>query len=220
MDAKGKITFQWIDPCQSARLKAAQQTLKESVESFGLESDLFHAGPQMVKFADILWQGRRNSTGDAFVWCNSDVILKKNPFKINDLSKVHGFHRTEVPSGEITYGVDMYLIPNRIWDEVLSKDIPDLWCGAATIDWWVSRACQLQGIYENHTGYIDHVTHERSQSSGGGNYYFRYNVREYNRWARRNGAGTLDMIMHLPVFGEWNNSVRDWIRRMRKRKNA
>jgi len=210
-----KITFQWIKDCRSERLRSAQQTLLESVEAMGLEADLFHAGPAMVKFADILWQARRSATSDSFVWCNSDVILRKNPFEIEDRDKVHGFHRTEVPSGEITFGVDMYLIPNKIWDEVLSKDIPDLWCGAATIDWWISRACQLQGIYINHIGYIDHVTHERSQSSGGGNQYFKHNVREYNKWARRNGAGTLDTIQHLPVLGPWNNSVRDWLRRMR-----
>jgi len=210
---KNKITFQWIEPCRSVRLKSAQQALLDSVEAMGLASDLFHAGPEMVKFADILWQARLNATGDAFVWCNSDVLLRKDPFSGADLSRVHGYHRTEVPSGEVTYGVDMYLIPNRIWDELLSKDIPDLWCGAATIDWWISRACQLHGIYENHVGYIDHVTHERSQSSGGGNVYFRHNVRQYNRWARRNGAGTLDIHHHLPILGPWNNSIRDWFRR-------
>lgn len=212
-----RITFQWIEPCRSERLRQAQQVLQASIEALGLEPDRFAAGPAMVKFANILRQARTHSTGDAFVWCNSDVILRKNPFSITDRTKVHGFHRTELPSGEICHGVDMYLIPHAIWDNLLANDIPDLWCGAAAVDWWITRRCQKLGIYENHSGFIDHPSHERSAASAGGDRYSRDNLRAYNRWARRHGLGTLEEPIRLPGLGVWNNSIRDWWLRQKNR---
>ena len=213
-----RITFQWIDPCSSERLRRAQQVLLESVESLGLSPNKFLAGPAMVKFADILWQARRHSTGDAFVWCNSDVILRRDPFEICDRTKVHGFHRTEIPSGEICGGVDMYLIPHRIWDEVLSRDIPELWCGAAAVDWWLTRICQKSGIYESHEGYIDHPSHGRSAASAGGDRYFKENIRAYNEWARRHQLGTLEDVIRLPLLGVWNNSARNLLLRWKSKR--
>lgn len=214
---KQPIVFQWIEPCRSERLRVAQAKLLESIEAFGLDPVLYPAGAGMEKFGDILKFARQNAGPDAFIWCNSDVTLTRNPYDVENRDIVHGFHRTEVPSGDITYGVDMYYIPNKIWDEYLSVDMPDLWCGAATIDWWLTRACQKKGIFEGHVGYIDHITHERSAASGGGDRYYSDNIREYNAWARRNNVGTLDEYIRLPFLGTWNNSVRDWLRR---RKNA
>jgi hypothetical protein len=215
MISGGKITFQWIQECRSKRLRDAQQTLLDSVASLGLEADLFYAGPDMVKFADVLWQGRRNSIGDAFVWCNSDVILRKNPFEIADRSNVYGFHRTEVPSGEICGGVDMYLIPNQVWDDFLSKDIPDLYCGASFVDWWITRRCQMVGRYVSLNGYIDHVTHETSNASGNSrNRYYQHNLKHYNGWARRVGVGTVDLHVTLPILGVWENSVRSALKKV------
>ena len=147
---KPRVTFQWIDPCPNERLRIAQQRLLESVQALGLEPALFPAGPEMTKLADILQHARRNSSGESFVWCNSDVLLKQSPFTITERGKVHGFHRREVPSGEICGGVDMYLIPNAIWDNYLSRDIPDLWCGGTHVDWWLTRAAALIGAYESH----------------------------------------------------------------------
>ncbi|HRJ72146.1 MAG TPA: hypothetical protein PLS03_07965 [Terrimicrobiaceae bacterium] len=210
-----QVTFQWIDPCPNARLRAAQQTLADSVRSFGLEPLLFPAGRDMVKFADILRLARKESRGTHFVWCNSDVILTKNPYDFADDSQVHGFPRTERPSGEVCCGIDMYLIPNRVWDDYLSKDVPDLYCGGATIDWWITRACQKAGIYQFHEGCIDHVTHPRSAASGGGDAYYRHNIRAYNAWARRNNVGTLDEYIRLPLLGAWNNSLRGWINHLK-----
>ena len=121
---KPRVTFQWIDPCPNERLRVAQQKLLESIEAFGLEPSLFPAGPQMVKFADILRHARRNSVGKSFVWCHSDVLLTQNPFLLADRGKVLGFHRREVPSRKICEGVDMYLIPNLLWDNYLSGIFP------------------------------------------------------------------------------------------------
>ena len=134
-----RITFQWINPCPNDRLRVAQQMLLESIHALGLEPSPFPAGPEMVKFGDILRHARRESVGTSFVWCHSDVLLTKDPFILSDRGKVLGFHRRETPSGEICPGVDMYLIPNLIWDNYLSRDIPDLWCGGTHVDWWLTR---------------------------------------------------------------------------------
>lgn len=207
------IVFQWIEPCRSERLRLAQDKLLSSIRELNLEVALFQAGPAMTKFADILQFGRNQSKGDAFIWCNSDVILTRDPRDIPNKEVLNGFHRRELPSGEITYGVDMYYIPNTVWDNILSRDIPDLWCGAATIDWWLTRACQKSGLYESHIGYIDHPSHERSLASAGGDKYFKHNIRHYNAWARRNGVGTLDTYLELPFIGVWHGSVRALFRK-------
>lgn len=210
---KKPVVFQWIEPCRSERLRTAQAKLMDSVKAFGLDPVLFPAGPEMVKFHEILELGRKHSNDHGFVWCNSDVIITRDPYDVPDLNIAHGFHRRELPSLDITYGVDMYYIPNAVWDNLLSRDIPDLWCGAATIDWWISRACQKAGLYENHIGYIDHSTHERSLASAGGDKYFKHNVRHYNAWARRNGVGTLDTYIELPIIGAWEGSIRALFKR-------
>jgi hypothetical protein len=209
---KPRVTFQWIDPCPNERLRVAQQKLLESIEALGLEPSLFHAGPDMVKFADILRQARQNSVGRSFVWCHSDVLLTQNPFTLAERGKVQGFHRREVPSGGICAGVDMYLIPNAIWDNCLSRDIPDLWCGATHVDWWLTRAAALFGGYESHSGFIDHPSHPESGASKRANDpHFRHNVREYNAWARRNGVGVLDLPARLPLIGASMSPITDYL---------
>ncbi|HEY5706503.1 MAG TPA: hypothetical protein VIS96_13105 [Terrimicrobiaceae bacterium] len=209
---KSRITFQWIDPCPSDRLRAAQQRLLESVEALGLEAALFPAGPEMIKLADILSYARRSSSGDSFVWCNSDVLLTQSPFTITDRTKVHGFHRRELPSGDICGGTDMYLFPNAIWDNILSKDVPDLWCGATHVDWWLTRASSLLSDYESHIGFIDHVSHDESGASKiASDPHYRHNLREYNAWARRNGAGTLEGRVSLPLIGSSMSPLRDYV---------
>ncbi|HEY5743660.1 MAG TPA: hypothetical protein VIS99_14090, partial [Terrimicrobiaceae bacterium] len=199
---KLRVTFQWIDPCPNERLRAAQKKLLESIEALGLEAAIFPAGPEMVKFGDILRHARRESAGTSFAWCNSDVLLTKDPFIFDNRGKVHGFHRRELPSGEMCAGVDMYLIPNLIWDNYLSRDIPDLWCGASHIDWWLTRASSLIGAYEAHSGFIDHYSHPQSDASKRlTDPHLRHNVREYNAWAARNGAGGLELPARLPLIG-------------------
>jgi len=211
------ITFLWIDPCPNERLRLAQAELRESILKLALEPSVFPCGPAMEKFGDILKFAREHSHQGAFAWCNSDVILTANPYGAGPLDRVYGFHRREVPSGEICGGVDMYLIPNAIWDGLLSRDVPDLWCGASHIDWWLTRAAALAGKYEARTGFIDHRTHEESGASKqAGNPYYRHNVRAYNAWARRNGAATHERRICLPLLGETMSPLTDLARFVRR----
>jgi len=212
------ITFLWIDPCPNARLERAQSQLKESVLALGLKPVCFECGPAMVKFADVLRFAREHAKGDSFVWCNSDVILTRDPYETNDLTKVHGFHRSEIPGGEICGGEDMYLIPNGIWDDLLSKDIPDLWCGATHIDWWLTNAACLGRCYESHTGFIDHISHETSGASKRKtNKFYRHNIRQYNKWASKQGATVFLERIELPIVGESLSPLTDLWRRYAKK---
>ena len=215
---KSRITFQWIDPCPNERLRLAQQRLLDSIRSLRLEASLFPAGPTMIKFGDILRHARRESVGTSFVWCHSDLVLTKDPFLLADHGKVVGFHRREVPSGEICEGVDMYLIPNLIWDNYLARDIPDLWCGGTHVDWWLTRAASLIGAYEAQIGFIDHPSHpESGASKRDSDPHFRHNVREYNAWATRNGAGALELPARLPLIGASMSPITDYLSWARSR---
>ena len=216
---KPQITFQWIKPSPSERLREAQGRLRESVLALDLEPALFPAGPEMVKFAEVLWFARKHSPGSSFVWCNSDVTLTSNPYVLDDGRTVRGFHRREVPSGEICGGVDMYLIPNSLWDEVLSKDLPDLWCGATHVDWWLTRAAALAGHYTSHFGFIDHISHPESPASkASANPLYLHNIKEYNKWARRNHAGVFERKIRLPIVGESLSPFTDVIRLLKNRR--
>jgi len=218
----GRIVFQWMDPCSNERLKRAQNELLGTILEFGLEPVLFPAGPALVKFGEILEIARKSvPVGSSFVWCNSDVTLTADPYSLDDGWTVRGFHRREIPSGEICGGVDMYLIPCGIWDKVLSRDVPDLWCGGTHIDWWLTRAASLTGCYSAHFGYIEHVSHaespaSKSKSSG----IYRHNIREYNAWARRNGAGLHETRVGLPFVGESMSPACDFLRLFRMKLRA
>ena len=181
------VVFQWIENPRSERLAGAQARLEESISSYGLTPMRYPAGRDLVPIGDVLAEARRQTKGSAFVWCNSDVLFTKNPFEVPDPQQIYGFYRREVPCGEICGGVDMYYIPVKWWDDYLSKDIPKLYLGASYVDWWISRAMQKVGAYENLVGYIDHVTHPQSEASGSdANPYYQKNFRAYNGWAKRN----------------------------------
>ncbi len=182
------VAYLLVENPRSPRLASAQQKLRESVTSLGLQTFEVKAGAKLVLFGSLLKAARAGTCDLAFVWCNSDLILKRDPFDVPDPRKVYGFHRREIPSGEITYGVDMYYIPVKWWDDLLSKDIPKLYLGAGYVDWWISRAMQKIGVYENLNGYIDHETHGQSVAAGDdADPYYQHNFRAYNRWAARNG---------------------------------
>lgn len=206
-----QITFLWIDPCPSERLRVAQERLLKSVLALGLSPNLFPAGADLVKFADVLQFAREGSRGASFIWCNSDVTLTGDPYQLEDGKTVRGFHRREVPSGTWCGGVDMYLVPNAVWDEILSRDAPDMWCGATHIDWWLTRAAVLAGCYTAHTGFIDHLSHSTSDASKSrDNPYYRKNIYEYNKWARRNGADPVERRITLPIIGESFSPITDY----------
>lgn len=192
------VGFLWLESTTNARLYRAQQKLEESIAFLGMESQRIPAGKKLVRIGAVLRALRESATGDAFVWCNSDVVLKRNPYDVPDPEKTYGFYRTETPSGVINRGVDMYYIPVRWWDNYLSKDIPDLYIGASYVDWWISRAMEKVGAYENLTGYIDHETHGRSSAAtADANAYYQRNFRNYNRWARRNGLEAIPAPPYL-----------------------
>ena len=213
-----QICFQWMEPCRSERLKAAQEKLLESIRALELEPVLYPAGPEMVKFVDILRFARERAKSGSLVWCNSDVTLVRNPYEVlkagGDGETVHGFHRTEMPCGEVCGGVDMYLIPCKAWDEWLGVNPPDLWCGATHIDWWLTRAAALRGCYQSHFGYINHLTHPESPASKGGNALYRHNIKEYNKWARPSGAGGFEKRVSLPLVGESLSPISDLIKKV------
>jgi hypothetical protein len=114
----------------------------------------------------------------------------------------------------------MYYIPVKWWDEYLSKDVPKLYLGASYVDWWISRAMQKVGAYQNLTGYIDHVTHLQSEAAGSdANSYYQKNFRAYNAWAKRNGLAPIPAPPYLlPAIGHvWG--LRDALRKIFNRKS-
>ena len=209
------VVFQWIKNPRSTRLAAAQARLEESISFYGLTPLRYPAGRDLIPIGDVLAEARRQTKGSSFVWCNSDVVLTKNPFEVPNPQQVYGFYRREVPSGEICGGVDMYYIPVKWWDEYLSKDIPKLYLGASYVDWWISRAMQKVGAYENLVGYIDHVTHPQSEAAGSdANPYYQKNFRAYNAWAKRNGLEPIPAPPYLlaGVGHVWG--IRDALRKI------
>jgi len=133
------VAFLWIENPRSIRLEKAQKKLEESILSFGLDPLRIPAGRDLVKLGEALERARVEAQGFGFVWCNSDVILTRNPYDVIDPSKSYGYHRREIPSGQINLGVDMFYIPNQVWDAILSKDFPPLLIGASYVDRWIPR---------------------------------------------------------------------------------
>lgn len=211
-------TFLWLKE-GNPRLVKAQARLETSILEFGLNPLRFVVGPRFEFFGDVLRRAREACEGSAFVWCNSDVRLLHNPFDVPNPASVYGFARKEVPSGEIGCGVDMYYIPLPWWDTYLSRDVPKLYLGASYVDWWISRAMQKVGAYENLSGYIDHETHPKSDAAGSDkDRYYQHNFREYNSWAGRNECDPIPAPPYLlPKIGHvWG--VRDAIGKMRRLK--
>lgn len=208
------VTYLWLTT-GNPRLLKAQASLEKSVLEFGRDPLRFSAGPQFERFGDVLLAARAACRGPAFVWCNSDVRLIRDPFDVPNPTQVYGFSRIEIPSGETCPGIDMYHIPTKWWDEYLSKDIPKLYLGASYVDWWISRAMQKLGDYENLTGYIVHETHPTSSAAGNDrDCYYQNNFREYNRWAKRNACAPIPAPPYLlPRIGHvWG--LRDLIGKM------
>lgn len=212
------VIYLWLNSSPGARLEKAQGLLEASVQHYGLDAIRYPAGRKLVEFGEVLATARRRATGRGLVWCNSDVTLTRDPFEVPNPDQVYGFHRREVPSGEITLGVDMFYIPLKEWDEVISRDIPQFYLGASYVDRWIPRLMQKLGRYENLVGYIDHVTHEQSAASGqDADPYYQANFKSYNRWARRNGLEPISAPPYLmPGVGHvWG--IRDGINRLWQR---
>ena len=173
---------------KNRRLVEAQAELEESIRHYGHEPLGFPSGKSLQIFGEVLAHARACSRGDAFVWCNTDVKLVRDPCDVPDAQSVFGFRRTEVPSGEICLGVDMYYIPTALWDSYLAGDIPRLYLGASYVDRWMEVSVRSVACYRDLDGYIEHKTHERSDASGSDrNKYYQRNFRSFNAWAKRRG---------------------------------
>lgn len=211
---KQSVCYVWIqDP--SPRLAKAQEELEKSILSFGLHPLRFPGGRSLTMFGEVLLHARKNANSHAMVWCNSDVVLTKNPFDVPDPECTYGFHRIEIPSGEICSGVDMYYIPLSVWDSILSRDIPSLYIGASFVDWWISRKLAARKEYSNLTGYITHVSHEKSGAAADSfSGYYRKNLRGFNSYAKRHGLEPIKVPpLFLPKIGYfWG--IRDAIKKI------
>jgi hypothetical protein len=212
------VAFLWIQNPRSIRLAKAQEKLEESILSFGLDPLRIDAGRDLVKLGVALARAREICGGTGFVWCNSDVILTKSPYDLPESSKTYGFHRREIPSGEINLGVDMFYIPNQVWDAILSKNFPPLLIGASYVDRWIPRYLEKVDRYENLKGYIDHPTHPTSSAAGAdADLDYQHNFRVYRQWAKRYDLDPIDAPPYLvPGIGHvWG--VRDGMSRLMKK---
>lgn len=215
---KYPVAFLWFNHTKSKRLLVAQQILENGIAALGLDPLRIPAGEKLITIGSVLSEARKVAAGEAIVWCNSDLILTRNPFDVPQKDIVYGFHRREIPSGEMGKGIDMYTIPIFWWDEYLSRDIPQLYLGASYVDRWVSRAMDKRNGYMTLNGYIDHITHPSSAAAGSdANPYYQKNFRSYNKWALRNGLEPIPAPPFLvPRLGHvWG--VRDGISRIIER---
>jgi hypothetical protein len=217
--ATGKMQFPVVYlklDSASERLLKAQRELEASIDHFHLDPLPYPAGRRLVPLGNLLKKARKMATGNAIVWANSDVVLTKNPFDVPNPDQVYGFPRQEMPSREISKGIDMLYIPISVWDMILSKDVPKLFLGASYVDWWIPRFMEHLGAYENLTGYIDHLSHPPSASaSSDKNRYYQANFNAYNAWAQRHGLVTIPMPPVIPLLGHcWG--VRDALKKMTK----
>jgi hypothetical protein len=184
----GVVCYLSFPGSKNRRLVEAEAELEKSIREFGHVPLGFPSGKSLQIFGDVLEYARSSSQGTAFVWCNTDVKLVRDPYDVPDADSVYGFRRTEVPSGEICLGVDMYYIPTSLWDSYLARDIPQLYVGASYVDRWMEVSVRAVANYRDLDGYIEHRTHERSQASGSDrNKYYQRNFRSFNAWAKKRG---------------------------------
>ena len=213
----GIVCYLSFPKSKNSRLVEAQGELEKSIRHFGHQPLEFPSGKALKSFGKVLQYARSHASGNSFVWCNTDVKLVRDPFGVPDPDCVYGFRRTEVPSGEICPGVDMYHIPCALWDNYLAEDIPCLYLGASYVDRWLEVSVKARAPYKNLDGYIEHVTHERSGASGSdGNKYYQKNFRNFNKWARGRGFDHIPAPHYLlPWIGHvWG--VRDAASKLKK----
>lgn len=180
------LTFCWRNKLCSERINRVQQELFTSCVKFGIYPILYVDDDRVPKFGDILKSARQCASKDGWMgYVNSDCVLQEDPWKYINDRIAYGFHRIEMPSKERCLGVDMYILPIEIWDNYLSKDIPDMHVGVTHIDWWLTRAMQKMNQYKAIDNVITHESHPKV-SGEGVHPLAEYNVNEYNKWADRN----------------------------------
>lgn len=124
-----------------------------------------------------------------FGWINGDCQLLYSPFSLIKTKQfdVYGLKRLEMGVGEKCHGVDGYIIKCTFWENYLSKDIPKMYVGGTHVDWWLTRATQKYGVYEE-SYLLSHLPHERTLTSLGVDECGLNNLKEYNNWAQRNNV--------------------------------
>lgn len=135
---------------------------------------------------DMLREARQSADG-YFAWINSDCVPTKDLDYYRSHNKVVGIHREESDGG-FCEGVDCYIFPVHLWDELYEDDAPRMYVGASHVDWWLSRLAQKHNVYRAIQGGIWHISHERTASSKGVDKYGQHNIEEFNQWADRNGV--------------------------------
>lgn len=183
------LTFSWRNENCEQRIEQSQRQLFTSCLLCNIKPILHVNNNETPKFGNILKDARKFATNGWMAYINSDCILTSNPFNVLQIKKVHGFHRTEIPSQTICAGVDMYIIPTDFWDEVISKDIPDMYVGTTHIDWWLTRVSQKYNFYVSYKGLIIHESHSSKYTESDEKY--KHNIKSFNEWADRNNISKI-----------------------------
>jgi hypothetical protein len=175
-----------VMPSGDARLRLAQSLCLASLRRCHVQVIETPGTPRPL-FGDLL-RLARSAGGEWFAWINSDCQLLL-PFSAMDCSAIDvlGMRRVEVGPGTICGGVDGYLIRSSFWDDVLSRDVPELWTGGTHVDWWLTRAAQKYGRYAE-TMCLAHLPHDRTLTSQGIDDAGRENIANYEAWADRHGV--------------------------------
>ena len=168
------------------RVNYAKALCQSSIKRFyGIELVEIPGTPRPF-FNDML-QKASEGDGDYFGWINGDCQLLINPISLIGMqADVFGMRRIELGTGEKCGGVDGYIIKKSFWNDVLSKDQPRMYVGGTHVDWWITRATQKFGKYDEGF-YLAHIPHERTAASIGTDDYGKNNLDQYNAWADRNG---------------------------------
>ena len=172
---------------EEPRIVVAQNLCLSSISRFdNIKLIPFQEKPR-PRFNDMLAMARAGGQNEYFGWINSDCQLLLNPQIIinqNTLLDVIGLKRIEIGTGQKCGGVDGYLIKKAFYDKHLC-DGPKMWIGASHIDWWISRAAQRFGNYQEGV-FLAHVPHERTKISIGE--LGAENIQAFNEWADAKGV--------------------------------
>jgi hypothetical protein len=181
-----KCVTAWVNNADE-RCQTAQGLMIRSVLDWGLSPLIVNGTPRPL-LSEMLMMARRLA-GNAgwFMWLNSDCQITSLPEVASD--SVVGIHRRESEGGAVCDGVDAYIIPVALWDELYAPDVPPLYVGATHVDWWLTRLAQRHKCYRRHIG-LYHLSHPKSNASAGLDEYGRHNLAHFHAWAERNDIST------------------------------
>lgn len=186
------LTFVWRnDKCEES-VEKSQQALVTICTQHCIKPILC-VDTELPKFVDVLRTARRWASPDGWMgYVNSDCLLVSDPWKSISQRAVHGFRRMNKPSNTIEKDPSMFIIPVEIWDQYLSKIIPDMLLGVPRFGWWITRAAQRVGRYVQLDGLITHEEHPSLFTEE----QKQHNVRTYTDWAKHTGHALLCDVPH------------------------